>query len=1085
MEQILAFSVRRRWLVVLATLAAAIFGAWSLTMLPIDAVPDVTNVQVQINAIAPALSPIEIEKQVTFPIETALTGTPGLESTRSFSRNGFAQVTAVFTDKTDIYFARQQVTERVTEAKANLPPGVEVKLGPISTGLGEIYWWSVGYTPAGEGVPVRDGKPGWQSNGSYLTPEGELLTDDFQRTVYLRTVQDWIIRPQMKSVPGVAGADAIGGYVKQYQVQPDPARLVAYGLSFDQIVKAIEANNLSRGANYIERNGEGYVVRASGRVERLVEIEDIAVATRGGVPVRIKDVAEVALGRELRTGSASVDGREVVLGTALMLVGGNSRTVAAAADAKIKEISRTLPPSIRAQAVLNRTELVEATIRTVATNLAEGALLVVGVLFLLLGNLRAALITALVIPVTMMMTATGMLESKLSANLMSLGALDFGLIVDGAVIIAENSLRHLAERQRALGRALSLNERLDTVTTSAQEMVRPTVYGQAIIILVYVPLLTFTGVEGKTFMPMAMTVIIALASAFVLSLTFVPAAIAIAVTGPVQEKENVLVRGLKTIYQPALQQAIRSPLPVISCAALLFAGAPLLFTQLGQEFTPTLDEKNIVMEVKRIPSTSLSQSQIMQLANERMAGRFPQVAFVFSRTGTPDLAADPMPPSASDTYIILKPRERWPDPDLPKEDLISQLDAEASKLPGNKIGFSQPIQMRFNELIAGVREDLAVKIFGDEFEPMLRAAGQIASILRTVEGATNVKVEQVTGLPVLEIKIDKSEIARRGLSLSDVQDVIGIAIGGRTAGLVFEGDRRFQIIVRLPDAERSDVDVLENLPVALPQNGSGMGAATIPLRQLATFSFSEGPNQVSRENGKRRVVVTTEARGRDIGSLVEEAQRKVAEQVSLPAGYWLAWGGQFENFDAARRRLTVVVPVCFALIFLLLLGALGSARDALLVFSAVPLALTGGVAALWLRNMTFSVSAAVGFIALSGVAVLNGLVMLSFMRQLMLEGMTKNDAIRLGALTRLRPVVITALVASLGFMPMALATGTGAEVQKPLATVVIGGLISATLLTLLVLPALYSCFARQTHSKLQESDIDRPHAARPAPPIET
>jgi cobalt-zinc-cadmium resistance protein CzcA len=1077
MEQILAFSVRRRWLVVLATLAAAIFGAWSLTMLPIDAVPDVTNVQVQINAIAPALSPIEIEKQVTFPIETALKGTPGLESTRSFSRNGFAQVTAVFTDKTDIYFARQQVTERVTEAKASLPPGVEVKLGPISTGLGEIYWWSVGYTPPGEGVPVRDGKPGWQSNGSYLTPQGELLADDFQRTVYLRTVQDWIIRPQMKSVPGVAGADAIGGYVKQYHVQPDPARLVAYGLSFGQIVKAIEANNLSRGANYIERNGEGYVVRASGRVATLAEIEDIAVATRGGVPVRIKDVAEVALGRELRTGSASVDGREVVLGTALMLVGGNSRTVAAAADAKIKEINRTLPPGIRAQAVLNRTELVEATIRTVATNLAEGALLVVGVLFLLLGNLRAALITALVIPVTMMMTATGMLESKLSANLMSLGALDFGLIVDGAVIIAENSLRHLAERQLALGRALSLDERLDTVTTSAQEMVRPTVYGQAIIILVYVPLLTFTGVEGKTFMPMAMTVIIALASAFVLSLTFVPAAIAIAVTGPVQEKENVLVRALKTIYRPALRQSIRSPLTVIACATLLFAGAALLFTQLGQEFTPTLDEKNIVMEVKRIPSTSLSQSQTMQLANEKMAGRFPQVAFVFSRTGTPDLAADPMPPSASDTYIILKPREQWPDPDLSKEDLISQLDGEASKLPGNKIGFSQPIQMRFNELIAGVREDLAVKIFGDEFEPMLRAAGQIASILRTVEGATNVKVEQVTGLPVLEIKIDKSEIARRGLSLSDVQDVIGIAIGGRAAGLVFEGDRRFQIIVRLPDAERSDVDVLENLPVALPQNGSGMGAATIPLRQLATFSFSEGPNQVSRENGKRRVVVTAEARGRDIGSLVEEAQRKVAEQVSLPAGYWLAWGGQFENFEAARRRLVVVVPVCFTLIFLLLLSALGSARDALLVFSAVPLALTGGVAALWLRDMTFSVSAAVGFIALSGVAVLNGLVMLSFMRQLMLEGMTKNDAIRLGALTRLRPVVITALVASLGFVPMALATGTGAEVQKPLATVVIGGLISATLLTLFVLPALYARFARQTHGKLQERDIDRPHAA--------
>ena len=1079
MEQILAFSVRRRWLVVLATLAAAISGAWSLTMLPIDAVPDVTNVQVQINAIAPALSPIEIEKQVTFPIETALTGTPGLESTRSFSRNGFAQVTAVFTDKTDIYFARQQVTERVTEARANLPPGVEVKLGPISTGLGEIYWWSVGYTSPGEGLPVRDGKPGWQSNGAYLTPEGELLTDDFQRTVYLRTVQDWIIRPQMRSVPGVAGADAIGGYVKQYHVQPDPARLVAYGISFGQIVKAIEANNLSRGANYIERNGEGYVVRASGRVETLAEIEDIAVATRGGVPVRIKDVAEVTLGRELRTGSASVDGREVVLGTALMLVGGNSRTVAAAADAKIKEINRTLPPSIRARAVLNRTELVDATIRTVATNLAEGALLVICVLFLLLGNFRAALITAVVIPVSMLMTATGMLESKLSANLMSLGALDFGLIVDGAVIIAENSLRHLSGRQHALGRMLSLNERLEIVTASAQEMVRPTVYGQAIIILVYVPLLTFTGVEGKTFMPMAMTVIIALASAFVLSLTFVPAAIAIAVTGRVQEKENVLVRALKAIYRPALQRAIRSPLPVIAGAMLLFAGAVLLFARLGQEFTPTLDEKNIVMEVKRIPSTSLSQSQSMQFANEKMGGRFPQVAFVFSRTGTPDLAADPMPPSASDTYIILKPRKQWPDPDLSKEDLISQLDDEASKLPGNKIGFSQPIQMRFNELIAGVREDLAVKIFGDEFEPMLRAAGQIASILRTVEGATNIKLEQVTGLPVLEIKIDKSEIARRGLSLSDVQDVIGIAIGGRVAGLVFEGDRRFQIIVRLPDVERSDVNVLENLPVALPQSSPGVGAATIPLRQLATFNFSEGPNQVSRENGKRRVVVTAEARGRDIGSLVEEAQRKVAEQVSLPAGYWLAWGGQFENFEAARRRLMVVVPVCFALIFLLLLGALGSARDALLVFSAVPLALTGGIATLWLRDMTFSVSAAVGFIALSGVAVLNGLVMLSCMRQLMLEGMTKNDAIRLGALTRLRPVVITALVASLGFVPMALATGTGAEVQKPLATVVIGGLISATFLTLFVLPALYSRFAPET-AREEEKRTDRAQGTVPS-----
>jgi cobalt-zinc-cadmium resistance protein CzcA len=1057
-EWVLAFSVRRRWLVVLATAVAVVSGAWSLTRLPIDAVPDVTNVQVQINALAPALSPIEIEKQVTFPIETALAGTPSLESTRSFSRNGFAQVTAVFADKTDIYFARQQVAERLNEAKAGLPPGVEVKMGPISTGLGEVYWWSVEYAPPGEGVPVRDGKPGWQSDGSYLTAEGERLTDEFQRIVYLRTVQDWIVRPQMKTVPGVAGADAIGGYVKQYHVQPDPARLIAYGLSFHKIVHAIEANNVSRGANTIERNGEGYVVRTSGRVESPAEIEEIVVDSRGGVPVRIRDVAEVVLGRELRTGSASVNGREVVLGTALMLVGGNSRTVAAAADARIREINRTLPPGIRARTVLNRTQLVDATIQTVSANLAAGALLVVLVLFLLLSNFRAALITALVIPVTMLITATGMLQGKISANLMSLGALDFGLIVDGAIIIAENSLRHLAERQRDLGRVLSLSERLDTVTISATEMVKPTVFGQAIIILVYVPLLTFTGIEGKTFEPMAMTVIIALATAFVLSFTFVPAMTAIAVSGRVQETENAFVRGLKTLYRPALAAATRSPLTVITAAIVLCVGAVILFARLGQEFVPTLDEKNIVMEVRRIPSTSLGQSQIMQLGLETAVSRLPQVAFVFSRAGTPDLAADPMPPNAADTYVIMKPRDAWPDPGLSKDELIRQLEAEATKLPGNKLGFSQPIQMRFNELIAGVREDVAVKVFGEEFAPMLRAANQIAAVLRTLEGAADVKVEEVQGLPVLEIRIDKAEIARRGLSLSDVQEVIGISIGGSAAGLVFEGDRRFQIIVRLADALRGDLEALENLPVALPQDGSGR-AVTIPLRQIATFDFGEGPNQISRENSKRRVVVTANVRGRDIGSLVEKAQARLAEEVALPPGYWLAWGGQFENLVAARQRLIIVVPLCFALIFLLLLGALGSARDALLVFSAVPLALTGGVVALWLRDMPFSISAAVGFIALSGVAVLNGLVMLSFIKQLLREGASKYDAITRGALTRLRPVAMTALVASLGFIPMAIATGTGAEVQKPLATVVIGGLISATLLTLLVLPALYARFS--------------------------
>jgi len=776
-ERIVDFSVRRRWLVLLVTLVAAASGLWSLTKLPIDAVPDVTNVQVQVNATAPALTPVEIEKQVTVALETALAGIPGLESTRSFSRNGFAQITAVFADRTNIYFARQLVSERINDAKPSLPPGVDVKMGPVSTGLGEIYWWAVEYERPGTTAPVRDGQPGWQTDGTYLTPEGEHLTDDFQRTVYLRTVQDWIVRPQMKTVPGVAGADAIGGFVKQFQVQPDPTKLVGYGLSFGQVIAAIEANNVSRGANYIEQNGEGYVVRAAGRVENMDDISNIVVTTRGGVPVRVKDVADVAIGRELRTGSASVNGREVVLGTALMLIGGNSRTVAAAADTRIREIGRALPPGIYAHTVLNRTQLVDATIHTVASNLAEGALLVIAVLFLLLGNLRAAVITACVIPVTMLVTATGMLLGRISANLMSLGALDFGLIVDGAVIIAENSLRHLAERQRELGRGLSLEERLSTVTASTSEMIRPTVYGQVIIILVYVPLLAFTGVEGKTFEPMALTVMIALATAFVASLTFVPAAIAIAVSKPVREDENLTVRRLKSAYAPLLGMAIARPLPVMMGAALLFVCALLLFGHLGQEFTPTLDEKNIVMEVKRVPSTSLAQSQRMQLLIEQQISQFPEVAFVFSRTGTPDLAADPMPPNASDTYIIVKPQNEWPDPGMTKDDLIKRIEAEATELPGNKVGFSQPIEMRFNELIAGVREDLAVKVFGDDFAEMQRTAGRIADVLRKVDGAESVKVEETAGLPFLEIRIDKAEIGRRGLGLASVQDLIETAIG--------------------------------------------------------------------------------------------------------------------------------------------------------------------------------------------------------------------------------------------------------------------------------------------------------------------
>jgi cobalt-zinc-cadmium resistance protein CzcA len=1056
---IIDFSVRRRWVVVLTCAVASLLGAWSLAHVPIDAVPDITNNQVQINTLAPALSPVEIEKQVTFRIETALAGTPGLEYTRSLSRNGFSQVTAVFSDRTNVYFARQQINERLLELRSSLPPGAEPKIGPVSTGLGEIYMWTVAYQPR-PARDLRDGQAGRQSDGSYLTPEGQRLTGELERAAYLRTVQDWIIRPQLKSVPGVAGVDAIGGHVKQYHVQPEPAKLIALGLTFGDIARAIEANNLSRGASIIEQNGEGYVVRATGRVESIDEIADIAVSTRASVPVRVRDIADVKVGAQTRTGSASEQGQEVVVGTALMLIGANSRTVAAAVDAKIDEVRRTLPPDIALKTVLDRTQLVDATIATVATNLAEGALLVIAVLFVLLGNFRAAVITALVIPVTMLIAAIGMWQGRISANLMSLGALDFGLIVDGAVIITENSLRRLAMRQEDAGRRLTLSERLQTVRAATIEVIQPSAYGQAIIMLVYVPLLTFSGVEGKMFEPMAVTVILALAAAFVLSITLVPALIAIAVTGRVQERENIAIRGLKRLYAPLLVRAIASPFPVIVAAVVLFAAAVLLFNRLGQEFIPTLDEKNIAMHALRIPSTALTQSQAMQLALERAISRLPQVAFVFSKTGTAEIASDPMPPSASDTFIMLRPREDWPDPRLPKEALVAEIERAVKMLPGNAYEFTQPIQMRFNELLAGVRGDIAVKVFGDEFEPLLRAANQIAGIVRGLDGASDVRVEQVAGLPVLEIAADKADIARRGLSLATVQEVIGAAVGGREAGAVYEGDRHFEIVVRLAEAMRSDIDALRNLPVPLPPNAAGQVTGSVPLSQVARFRVVEGPNQISRENGKRRVVVTANVRGRDIASVVADAQALVKERVKLPPGYWLSWGGQFENLAAARQRLMIVVPACFALIFLLLLGALGSSRDALLVFSAVPLALTGGVVALWLRAMPFSVSAAVGFIALSGIAVLNGLVMLSFIKQLATQGRSKREAIIEGALTRLRPVAMTALVASLGFVPMAIATGTGAEVQKPIATVVIGGLISATLLTLFVLPALYLHFGR-------------------------
>ncbi len=1088
LERILHFSIRNRWLIVLATVVVAVVGAASLMRLPIDAVPDITNNQVQINTMFPSLSPGEIETQVTFPIETSLAGAPGLEYTRSLSRNGFSQVTAVFDDSIDIYFARQQVLERLGNAREKLPAGAEPKMGAISTGLGEIYMYTVEYEhPNGVGAPIaaagNEGTtPGWQGNGTYLTPEGQVLTDDFERAAYLRTVQDWIISPQLRGVQGVAAVDSIGGYVKQFHVQPDPMKLVSYGLTFADVIDALEANNASTGAGYIEHKGEAYVVRATGRIANVEQIAKIVVGEQGGTPIYMRDVAHVGLGKELRSGTGSENSGEVVVGTAMMLIGSNSRIVSSAVDEKITAINTNLPPDIHAKTVLNRTKLVDATISTVTKNLAEGAILVIVVLFLLLGNIRAALICALVIPLSMLMTATGMVQGKVTGNLMSLGAIDFGLIVDGAVIIVENCLRRLGEKQHKEGRLLTLQERLHEVMIATKEVRQASVFGEAIIIIVYFPILALTGVEGKMFHPMAITVILALVAAFILSMTLVPALVAILIRGRVKEGDNLIIRGAKAVYAPALHWAVRFRWGVVAAAVLAFAGSLVIFTRLGQEFIPVLDERDIAMHALRIPSTSLTQSMEIQFEVERAVRTVPEVAFVYSKTGTAEMASDPMPPSTSDTFIILKPKDQWPNPKVAKADIIARIEQAVEQVPGSRYEFLQPIQMRFNELIAGVRSDVAVKVFGDDFEQMGVTAAEIAAIVEKIDGAQDVLVEITEGLPVMTIDIDRDAIARYGISVRDVQDIVSAAIGGREVGQVFEGDRRYDLVVRLPDDIRRDLAALGTLPIPLPPGknttsdgnsppltsfgpsgdggGSRMGAerpAYIPLAALAKIDVAEGPNQISRENGKRRIVVQANVRGRDLGSFVAEVQERV-RIVALPPGGYLEWGGQFENLIAARERLMVVVPVCFLLIFLLLFSTFKSVKYALLVFSGIPLGLTGGIVSLWLRDMPFSISAAVGFIALSGVAVLNGLVMVSFINQLRMEGTARDAAIIKGCLVRLRPVLMTALVASLGFVPMALATGTGAEVQKPLATVVIGGLISSTLLTLLVLPALYRIF---------------------------
>ena len=1022
---ILRLSVERRFLMLSLILVLIGVGVWSFQRLPIDAVPDITNVQVQINTEAPGYSPLEAEQRITFPVETALYGLPNLSYTRSLSRYGLSQVTVVFEEGTDIYFARNLINERLGAIKSALPPGLEPEMGPIATGLGEIFMYTVEALP---GATQADGSP--------------------LDATALREIQDWIIKPQLAQVPGVIEVNTIGGYDKQYHVTPSPQRLLEFGITVDELVSALRANNTNRGAGYIERNGQQLLVRSPGQLATIGDIEQVVIANRDGVPVRVADVAEVAIGKELRTGAATRDGKETVMGTAMMLVGENSRAVAQAVAEKLEAIQPSLPDGVKVEAVYDRTALVDKAIATVEKNLLEGALLVIVVLFLLLGNLRAALITAAVIPLSMLATITGMVRSGVSANLMSLGALDFGLIVDGAVIIVENCIRRLSQAQHQ--GQLALKERLQLVFEATNEVIRPSLFGVAIITVVYLPIFALTGVEGKMFHPMAATVVMALLAAMVLSLTVVPAAVAVFMGGKISEKESPVISGAKSLYRPALRVAMRFRWLVLGGATTLVAVCLWLATTLGSEFIPQLDEGDIALHALRIPGTGLEQSIEMQSQLEERLKAFGEVDKVFAKIGTPEVATDPMPPSVADNFVILKPRSQWPNPDKTKDELVAEMAAAVEMLPGNKYEFTQPIEMRFNELISGVRADLGIKVFGDDLDQLLASANDVLEVVESMEGAADARVEQVTGLPMLSVHPKRMALSRYGLTVDDLQDLVAAGVGGENAGLIYEGDRRFQLVVRLPEEIRRDVDSLADLPVPLPDGGY------VPLSEVAELELAPAPNQISRENGKRRVVVTANVRDRDLGGFVEEAQARIADDVDLPPGYWLDYGGTFEQLQSASQRLAIVVPVTLAIILALLVMAFGSLKDALIIFTGVPLALTGGVLSLWLRDMPLSISAGVGFIALSGVAVLNGLVMIAFIRDLWHEQGDLMKAIVEGALIRLRPVLMTALVASLGFVPMALNTGTGAEVQRPLATVVIGGIISSTLLTLFVLPVLYA-----------------------------
>jgi len=1019
-----------------------LLGLYHANKLPIDAVPDITNIQVQINTEAVGYSPLETEQRITYVVENAMAGIPNLDYTRSLSRYGLSQVTVIFEEGTDIYWARQQISQRLQTIRKDLPNEIKPEMGPIASGLGEIFMYAV---HAKEGAVREDGQP--------YTAED------------LRTIQDWIIKPQLLKVKGITEINSVGGYERQYQIAPNPGKLLAYKITLEDLTLALNMNNQNSGAGYIERNGEQWLIRSPGQLQNLKDIENVVIAKRDDAPVRIKDVAEVSYGKELRTGAATLNGEETVLGTAMMLLGENSRTVSKAIAKQLDDVNKSLPKGIIAEVVYDRTSLVDKTLETVKTNLFEGALLVIVVLFALLGNIRAALIAALVIPLSMLFAITGMSMNRVSGNLMSLGAIDFGIIVDGAVIVVENALRRLGLAQQQKGRQLTLSERLTEVTLSTQEVLRPAVFGVLIIMLVFLPIFALSGVEGKMFHPMAFTLIAALLGALIFSITFVPAAIAIFVKGEIKENESGFMSRLQQRYKQLLHIAIERKVAVVSFAVALVVLTAWQSTRMGSEFLPQLDEHDIALHALRIPGTSLTQSVEMQKLLESEISSLAEVKAVFSKIGTPDVATDPMPPNVADTFVMINPRNQWPDPNKSKEQLVNELRELVTQVPGNNYEFTQPIEMRFNELIAGVRADVAVRIYGDDFNTLVEQGQKIEGILKQVSGASDVRMEQATGLPLISVIPQRDHLALLGLSIADVQTALQTAVSGVEAGLIYEGDKRFKILLRMTPDQANDADALAQLPLHIP-NRLNPELDYVPLGEVADIIETQGPNQVNRQSGKRNIVVTANVRDRDrdLGSFITDTQNRMNEELNLPAGYWLEYGGTFEQLASASERLTLVVPLTLLLILGLLYSAFNSIKDALIIFSAVPLALTGGIIALTIRDMPLSISAAVGFIALSGVAVLNGVVMLSFIKGLREQGKGLIEAIYTGASQRLRPVLMTALVASLGFVPMALNTGTGAEVQRPLATVVIGGIISSTLLTLFVLPALYE-WANKNHKK--------------------